>query len=60
MIPVKALSLEHDVGNDGKDGQRDALLNDLQLNKREGSSVADESHAVGRYLTAVFKKCYSP
>ena len=60
VVPVQVGALEQDGGNDGKDSQRDTLLDDLQLNQIEGSSVVDESHAVGRYLTTVLKEGYHP
>ena len=60
MVPVEILMLEHDVGDDGKDGQGDAFLDDFQLYKVERSAIPLKSHAVGRYLTAVFKKCNAP
>ena len=60
MVPVEILMLEHDVGDDGKDSQRDTLLHDLQLYQREGTAVADEAHAVGWHLTAVFKEGDAP
>ena len=43
MVPVQALPLKHDVGNDGKDGQRDALLNHFQLYQRKRTAIADEA-----------------
>ena len=53
-------ALEHDVGNDAEHGQRDAFLNDLQLNEVEGSAVLNEAETVGRNLTAVFKEGDAP
>ncbi len=53
-------ALEHDVGNDTEHSQRDTLLNDLQLDEVEGSSILDESDTIGRYLTTVFKKGDAP
>ena len=60
MIPVQALPLEHDVGNDGKDTQRNALLNDFQLHKVEWPAVAFEANTVGWYLTAILEKGDNP
>ena len=53
-------ALEHDVGNDAEHGQRDTLLDDLQLNEVEGSAVFYESQTVGRYLTAVLEEGDAP
>ena len=52
--------LEHDVGDDGKDGQRDALLYNFQLHEVEGASVLDEAQTVGRHLTAILKEGDAP
>ena len=60
MVPVELLVLEDDVGDDGEDHQRDALLNDLELDEVEGASVVDEADAVGRHLTAVFEEGNHP
>ena len=43
VVPVQTLSLEHDVGNDAEHGQRDALLNNLELNKVERSAVFNKA-----------------
>lgn len=56
MIPVKSLSLKHDIGNDDEDYERHALLQHLQLYEREGTSVAVESETVGWHLTAILQK----
>ena len=53
-------ALEHDVGNDAEHGQRDALLDDLQLNEVERAAVLDEAETVGGYLTAVFEEGNAP
>ena len=60
MVPVEMSALEHNVSNDGKDRQGNALLYDLQLNEVERSSILHKPQAVGWYLAAVFKKCYHP
>lgn len=57
---MQVVALEHDVGNDGEDRQRDAFLNDFQLDERKGTSIADESHAVGRHLTTILQKGNAP
>ena len=53
-------ALEHDVGNDAEYGQRDALLDDLQLDKVEGSAVLDKADTVSGNLTAVLQKGDAP
>ena len=60
MVPVQVGALEHDVGDDAEDGQRDALLDDLQLDEVEGTAVLDKAYAVGRYLTAVLEEGDAP
>ena len=60
MIPVQVGALEHDVGNDAEDSQRDAFLNDLQLNEVKGAAVFYEAQAVGGNLAAVLKKSDAP
>ncbi len=60
MIPMKTLTLEQHVGNDGKDDERNALLNNLELNKSEGSAVAHEAYTIGWHLTAIFEERYQP
>ena len=58
MIPMETFALEQHVGNDGKDDERNALLNNLELNKSERSTVAHEAYTIGWHLTAIFKECY--
>ena len=60
MIPVQSLSLEEDIGDDGKDDKRYALLNHLELHQVEGTAIIDESNSVGRYLTAIFEESDGP
>ena len=60
MIPMKTFALEQHVGNDGKDDERNALLNNLELNKSEGSAVAHEAYTIGWHLTAIFEERYQP
>ena len=60
MVPMQMSALEHDVGNNTEYSQRDALLNDLQLDEIERSAVLDEAETISRNLTAVFKKGYHP
>ena len=60
MVPVQMCALEHDVGNDAEHGQRDTLLNDLQLNEVEGAAILDKAQAVSGYLTTVFEEGNHP
>lgn len=39
VVPMQALALEHDVGNDAEHSQRDTFLNHLELNKIERSAI---------------------
>ena len=56
MVPVQVCALKHDVGNDAEDGQRDTLLDDLQLDETEGATVIDKAQTVGRHLAAVLEE----
>ena len=60
MVPMEVSALKHDIDNHTEDGQRDALLNDLQLYEVERTAVAFEADAVGGNLTAVFEESYHP
>ena len=60
MIPMQMCALKQDVGDDAEDGQRDTLLDDLQLNEVEGSAVFYKAQTVGRHLTAIFKEGNTP
>ncbi len=60
MIPMQALSLEEDVGDDGEDDERHAFLYDLELYQVERAAVVDESDTVGWYLAAIFEEGLSP
>ena len=53
-------ALEQDVGNHAEDGQRDTLLDDLQLNEVEGTTVLDESNSIGGNLAAILEEGYHP
>ena len=57
---MKALVLEHQVGDDGEDRQRDTFLNNLQLNQIERSAVSCKTNAVGRHLTTVLEEGDTP
>ena len=60
MVPVQMGTLEHDIGNDAEDGQRDTLLNNLQLDEVEGAAVIDKAQTVGRHLAAVLEESNAP
>lgn len=60
MIPVQALSLEEDVGDDGEDDEWHALLYHLELDQGEWSAIVDEADSVGWYLAAIFEEGYRP
>lgn len=60
VIPMQALPLEEDVGDDGEDDERYALLYHFELYQIEWTTVVDESDTVGWYLTAVFEEGYRP
>ena len=60
VVPMQVCTLEHDVGDDAEHGQRDAFLNDLQLNEVKGTAIFYKAETIGRYLTTVFKKGDAP
>lgn len=60
VVPMKALPLKQDVGHNCEHAQADALLDDLELDKRERAAVADKAHSVGWHLTAIFKEGDAP
>ena len=60
MVPVKGFSLEAQGDYDREDGQRDYLLDDLELHQVEGTSVDCRADAVTRDLKAVFEEGNAP
>ena len=60
VVPLYGLALEKEHHYHRKDGERDHLLNNLELKQVEGTSVADKTDTVSRHSKAIFKKCYSP
>ena len=60
MIPMQMGALEHDVGNDAEDCQRDTLLDNLQLDEVERTTILNETNAIGWYLTTIFKEGDAP
>ena len=60
MVPMQRLSLKQDVGYHGKDTETDALLDDLELNEIERTTIADETQSVGWHLTAILEEGDEP
>ena len=60
VIPMQMGALEHDVGYDAENGQRDALLNDLQLDEIERTAVFDKTETIGGNLATVFEESDTP
>lgn len=60
VVPSEPRALKEHIGDDSKYDEADDLLDDLQLNEREGPAIVLEAYAVGRYLAAVFQKGDSP
>lgn len=60
MVPMELFVLEDKVGDDGEYYQRDALLNDLELDKVERPAIIDKADAVGRNLAAVLEEGNHP
>ena len=60
MVPMKLFVLEDEIGDDGEDYQRDALLNDLELDEVEGTAIVDKADAVGGNLAAVLEEGNHP
>ena len=60
MIPMEAFALEQHIGNDGKDDERNALLDNFELYQSEGAAIANEAYTIGWHLTAIFEECYYP
>ena len=60
MVPMQALSLEEDIGDDGEDDKRYAFLNHLELDQIKRSAIIYETDAVSRNLTAIFEEGDGP
>ena len=60
MIPMQVGALEQNIGNHAEDSQRDALLDDLELNEAKGTSVLHKAQSVGWYLTTILKEGNHP
>lgn len=59
VVPAEVV-LENNDGKERKYRERDALLDDLELNETERSPVAFKPNAVGRHHEAVFKESDRP
>ena len=60
MVPPQGIGLKEEDGEKSEDGQRDDLLDDLELPERERAVVLSGTEPVGGDLEAVFEKGYSP
>ena len=56
MVPLERLSLEYEEDEEAENGQRDHLLDNLELEKVERSPVSGEADAVRRDGQAVLEK----
>lgn len=60
MIHREGLVFEEDEHEDSEDGQREELLNHLELPEIERSAVVDEANAVGGHHETVFDQRDAP
>ena len=60
MVPVQLFMLEDKIGYHCEDHKRDTLLNHLQLNQVEWTSIIYESYPVCWYLATVLEEGYHP
>ena len=60
MVDREGLVLEEDQHEDREDGQREELLDDLELPEVERTAVVDEADTVGRHHETVFDQRDSP
>ena len=60
VVPLQCFAFEEHDGEEGEDGDGDDLLYHLELHESEGSAIAYESDAVGRYLAGIFEECQEP
>ena len=59
VVPAEVV-LENNDGKERKYRERDALLDDLELNDTQRAPVAFKPNAVGRHPDAVFKQSHPP
>ena len=60
VIPAESLVLHYQLHDNGKDCERNNLLNNLQLPNGEWAAILHTAQAVGRYHKAVFEECHQP
>ena len=60
MIEGERLVLEEDQHKNGEDGQREELLNHLELPEVERTAILDESYAIGGHHETVFDQRDTP
>lgn len=60
MVEGEGLLLEKHQHEDGEDGQREELLDHLELPEVERTAVVDETDAVGRHHETVFDQGDAP
>lgn len=60
MVPMQTLSLEKNIGDEGEDDERYAFLYHFELYQGEGTTIVDETYAVGWHLATVLKESYRP
>lgn len=60
MIPLQMLTLKQHTCNQRKDRKTDDLLYDLELDKREGTSVTGKANTIGRHLQAILEESNTP
>lgn len=60
MIPMEFLPREEKHCDDGEDGKGYNLLDHLELNQGEGTTVVDKPHSVGGDLETIFQEGDAP
>lgn len=60
MVDREGLFFEENEHEDGEDGQREELLNHLELPKVERTAVVEETNTVSGYHKTVFNQCNAP
>ena len=60
VVPLEAFALEKEHHDGRKNGERDDLLDDLELEQRVGSAVAREADPVGRHGEAILEESDAP
>ena len=60
VIPAECFVLHNELNNNSKDGERNNLLDNLQLPDCEWSAIDLAADAVGRNHKAIFEECYQP